>query len=221
MKHLFTGVFALLFATLSFSQGEVTIVEGNESFSTGSHNALIVTIPYGQKDIVEKELKNTFKDWKGKVSGKDELSMIQGEIKSMGKKAFDAWGKVKVEGDGTVKAYVAIDLGGAYLNSKDHGEQYNAIRTELQKFAVKAGQECVDLEIKAATKILEDYEKEQKDLEKEKEKLQDEIEDYKKKIADAEKSIEENDTKQEAKKEEIKTQTKTVGEIETKKKAIK
>lgn len=221
MKNLFTGVLTVMFAAFTFGQGEVMITEGNESFSTGSHNTLIITIPYGQKDIVEKELKSTFKDWKGKVSGKDELSMIQGSTKALKKKTFDAYGKVKVEGDGTVKALVAVDLGGAYLNSKDHGEQFSAIKADLQSFAVRSGQECVDIEIKAAEKVLAGFQKEQKDLEKEKEKLEESIVEFKKKIAEAEKNIEENGVKQETKTEEIKTQTKTVGEIEAKKKAIK
>lgn len=220
MKKILTFTIATLITSLAFSQEKTLVNEANHSFPNGSHNAIIITVPYGQKEIVAKALKGQFKDWKGKVSGKDNLTMIQGVIKELDKKAFDAYGQTIVEEDGTVKMIVAIDLGGAYMNSKEHAKQFNIIKSQLIETSAEAGKECVDIEIKAEEKVLSELEKQEKVLIKEQEEMQEEILNYQKKIEENKKNIEESKTAQGAKKEEIKAQKKKIIEIETKKKAI-
>lgn len=201
----------------ALAQGEVKVTEENYSFSVGSKNCIIVTVPYGKMDIVEKELKNELKDWGGKYnSSKGEYTAMQASVKSMGAKPFDAYARPFASGD-VVKVAVAIDLGGAFLSSNAHGAQFTAMKEKLKAFAVRAGKECVAEELKAEQKVLAGYEKEQKDLEKDKETLLKSIEDYKKKISDAEKKIEENTSNQSKKKEEITKQNEKLGEVEKKK----
>ena len=216
MKQLFT-LLLTAFSLGALAQGEVKVSEEHYAFSTGSKNSIIVTIPYGKLDIVEKELKEELKGWGGKYnSSKGEYTSMQATMKSMGAKPFDAYARPFSSGE-TVKVAFAIDLGGAYLSSSQHGAQFTAMKERVKDFAVKAAKACIAEEMKAEQKILTGFEKDQKDLEKEKETLLKSIDDYKKKISDAEKKIEENINNQTKKKEEITNQTAKVGEIEKKK----
>jgi hypothetical protein len=220
MKQFITAVITLI-SVSTFANNEVKISEESEAFSVGSKNAIVVTIPHGKADIVEKELRNELKDWGGKYSSaKGEYKMMQGKLKALGSKPFDAYAKIIVSGD-VVKVAVGIDLGGAFLSSREHGAQYTAMCAKLKEFAIKASNECVDEELKAEQKILSTHNKQQKSLEKEKESLLTSIEDYKKRILEAEKKIEENIKLQETQKGLIETQGKKVAEVEEKKKNIR
>jgi len=216
MKHLFTSLFTLVGFAL-FAQNNVSVSEENTSFSVGSKNSIVVNIPYGSIDVIEKALKSELKDWNGKYnSSKGEFTAIQAKLKEMGDKPFDAYAKIITSGD-VIKVAFAIDLGGAFMTSNQHSSQFNEMRAIVKKFAVETATECVEEDLKAETKKLESFEKDQKDLEKEKENLLNSIEDYRKKISEAEKKIGENMTNQSSKKSEISTQAQKVKEIEKKK----
>ncbi len=215
MKVLFTSLFALV-GLVVFAQNSVTVTEENNNFSVGSKNSIVVNIPYGNMDVVEKELKSELKDWDGKYnSSKGEYTSMQAKLKVMGDKPFDVYAIIITSGD-VIKVAFAIDLGGAYMNSNQHSQQFNEMREVLRKFALETAKECVGEELKAENKKLESFEKDQKDLEKEKENLLNSIDDYRKKISEAEKKIEENMTNQSNKKTEISTQAQKVKEIEKK-----
>jgi hypothetical protein len=54
MKHI---LFISTLVISSFSQAqEVRVSEENVEFLDGKHNALVVSIPYGNKDVIEDEL---------------------------------------------------------------------------------------------------------------------------------------------------------------------
>lgn len=212
MKQLFTVLFTAL-GISAMAQNEIKISEDNQSFSVGSKNSIVVNIPYGKMDIIEKELKSEMKDWGGKYnSSKGEFTATQASAKFMGDKPFDAYAKIIVSGD-IIKVAVAIDLGGAFMSSGNHGTHFHAMKERMKAFALKAAKESVAEDLKTEQKILSGFEKDQKDLEKDKESLLKSIEDYKKKIADAEKKIEENVNNQSKKKEEIAKQTEKVAEV--------
>lgn len=216
MKHLITGLFTS-FGFALFAQNTVSVSEENNNFSVGSKNSIVVNIPYGNIDVVEKALKSELKDWDGKYnSSKGEFTSMQAKLKVMGDKPFDAYVKIITSGD-VIKIAFAIDLGGAFMNSNQHGAQFNEMREVIRKFALKTSKECVEEDLKVESKKLENFEKDQKDLEKEKENLLNSIDDYRKKINEAEKKIEENMTNQSNKKSEIFTQAQKVKEIEKKK----
>jgi len=209
---LLTGISVGLFA-----QNEVKVSEETQPFSVGSKNSIVVTIPYGKTDIAEKALKSELKDWNGKYnSSKGEYTTMQASFKAMGPKAFDAYARIISTGD-VVKVAVAVDLGGAYLTSREHKAQYDAMVDRLKAFAIKTGKECVAEELKAEQKVLSTLEKEQKDLEKEKESMLKSIEDYKKKISETENKIGENTSNQSKKKEEITKQTEKISAVDKKK----
>lgn len=209
-------------AIVSFSYAqEVKIDEKSVSFNNGSHNAIVVTIPYASKDVVEKELKSEMKDWGGKFeSTKGEYIAMQTTMKAMGDKHFDGYAKIIESGD-VIQVAFAVDLGGAYLSSSDHGAQYKVIKEKAQKFGIKTANEGVAVELAAEAKILKDMEKEKSDLEKSIENSKQDIEEYKKKIAEAEQKIKDNESALGNKTSDISKQTTKVAEVEKKKKAIK
>ena len=209
-------------AIVSFTNAqEVKIDEKSVSFNNGSHNAIVVTIPYASKDVVEKELKSEMKDWGGKFeSTKGEYIAMQTTMKAMGDKHFDGYAKIIESGD-VIQVAFAVDLGGAYLSSSEHGAQYKVIKEKVQKFGFKAANEGVAAELAAEAKVLKEMEKDKSDLEKSIENSKKDIEDYKKKIAEAEQKIKDNESALSQKGSDISKQTTKIGEVEKKKKAIK
>ena len=65
MKQLFILLIAAI-SFNSFAQNEVKVTEESISYSVGSKNSIVVTIPYGDQEVVEKELKK--QGMKGGVS---------------------------------------------------------------------------------------------------------------------------------------------------------
>ncbi len=219
MKQIYLCIAFVGTTLFSFSQ-KINLKETNASFSVGSKNAIVVTVPFGNKDIIEKEVKSLLKSWEGKYKdSKNEAQCIQGSLKSLGNKAFDAYIVTEDEKD-AISIALAVDLGGAYLTSREHQSQYK----EFEKVMKQLGKDCanrsVEKELEVAKEILEDLTDDQKKLEKDKSDLEKDIENYKAKIADAENKIKENEGKQDRKKTEIGTQTTIVKEVEQKMKAI-
>ncbi len=219
MKQLLL-IAALAVSSFGFSQ-EVKTTEKSISFANGSHNAVVVSIPYAKKEQVEKALRSEMKDWGGKFSSdKGEYSASQTSMKAMGDKMFDGYAKIIESGDNIEVAF-AVDLGGAYMTSSQHSAQFKYIQEKAKKFAVSAASSAVDDELAVEAKLLKEMEKNKSDLEKSIESDKNDIEDYKKKIADAEQRIKDNESALAKKGEEISTQTTKIGDVEKKKKSIK
>ena len=213
--------FTLFFTFIAFNiTAQIDLKEKNVSID-GSKNGFYISIPYGDKKMIEKELKDELKSWKGKYSSKSFIFVDDCKLKDVGDNTFDVYAKVEENPDGGAFVSLAIDMGGAFMNSGDHGSQFKAIEARLYKFGVKAAKNVVGTEIKAEEKKLSELQKELSDLEKEQEKLEKEIEDYKKKIEENEKAIDEAKKNQETKKDEIKEQEKNVEIAKKKKDAIK
>lgn len=214
-------IFTLFITMLTFGlTAQIEIQEKNVNID-GSKNGFYLVIPFGDQKTIEKDLKDELKSWKGKYQTKSCIFVDDCSLKDMGDNTFDVYAKVEENKDGGAIVYVAIDLGGAFLNSGEHGAKFKAMEKRLYEFGVKAAKNVVDTEIKEEEKILKDKEKELGDLEKEQEKLEKEIEDYKKKIEENEKAIEEAKKNQETKKGEIEEQTSKVEEVKKKKDAVK
>jgi len=217
MKKTLTLLLALI--TIS-SFAQVTVEEKKVSIE-GPKNGFYVSIPYGDQKIIEKALKDELKSWKGKYSDKKFIFVDDCELKEMGDNTFDVYAKVEENPEGGGFVSIAIDLGGAILNSSEHPSQAKAIDARLHKFGVKTAKDVINDEIKEEEKILKERDKELKDLEKDQKKLEDDIEDLKKQIEKNKEAIEESKKAQEAKKEEIKKQKEKVKATEKKKNAVK
>lgn len=217
MKTLFT----LFISILSISTFAQIKVEGKNVNVNGSHDGFYVTIPYGDKKMIEKELKDELKSWKGNYKNKDFIFVDDCKLKEMGKNTFDVYAKVEDIADGGATVSIAIDLGGAYLNSGEHSAQFKIIEKKLYAFGVKAAKNVVAQDVKVEEKILKEREKELEGLKKAKEQSEKDIKDFQDKIKKAEEDIEKNKTQQEDKEKEISTQKEKVQEVIKKKEAIK
>lgn len=218
MKNLFAILFVFAF-TGSYAQIEISQKNVNID---GSKQGFYIEIPYGDVKGIEKELKDELKSWKGKFSTKGSTIFVDDcKIKDMGDNTFDVYAKVDELGELGASVSIAIDLGGAFLNSGEHGSQFKTMEDILYKWAVKAAKNFVDGEVKEEEKLLSDKEKELEDLQKDQEKMEKEIEDYKKKIEENEKAIEDSKKAQEDKAKEIEEQKAKVEEAKKKKDSIK
>lgn len=222
MKRIILFGAALALTLTGFSQESIKVSESNENVNGANNNCLVVTV-YASKDEVEKGWKDEMKSWKGGSfsTKKGEMIMDDTQIKDMGDNTFDAYARVEEDGEDQCRLIVGIDLGGAYLSSKEHSDQFKVMEGIVYDFAVDATKDAIGAVLAAEEKILEDLEKDMKDLEKENEDLEKSIEDYKKKIEEAEARIEEIGEEKETKKEEIGAQEKVVEEIENKQKGVK
>jgi peptidoglycan hydrolase CwlO-like protein len=219
MKNLLAVAFTLILA-ITFGQ-DIKVSEETQTYSIGSKNALVVNIPFGEKDIVESQLRKELKDWNGKYdSGKGEFTSSQAQSKFMGDKPFDAYAKI-IEDKGSFRVSFAIDLGGAFLNSKEHSMQFSAMSKKIEAFGRSTSLKCIEENIDKENKVLSSHEKDLRSLEKDKEDYIKDIENYKKKISDLENKINDNDKDRDKKNQEIKMQKVKVSEIEKRKQTIK
>jgi septal ring factor EnvC (AmiA/AmiB activator) len=136
----------------------------------------------------------------------------------MSENTVDIYAKAVATGK-DVNFNVAFDLGGIFLSSKTHKDKYLVAEKMIKEFATKMTKEPLLDKLKEAQKILAKGEDEQKNLEKDNARLNEEIQNYKNKIKTAEDNLAKNKTDQEKKKAEIETNKKLVVEIETKLKA--
>ncbi|MNJ83243.1 Chromosome partition protein Smc [compost metagenome] len=219
MKQL-TLIVATLLTTWVVGQ-EVKTSNERVSFSHGTFDAIVVTIPYANKDVIEKELKSEMKDWGGKYnSSKDEYSAKQAKIKDMGDKYFDGYAKI-IQSGTDIKVAFAVDLGGAYLNSGEHRDQHKIIENRVKKFGQTASKESVNGMIELETKSLKKLNGEKEDLQKSIEDSKKDIESYKKKITEAEQKIKDDEAATQKKEGEIVAQAKKLEEVQELLKKIK
>lgn len=221
MKNLFVISIILLF--VSVQAQEIKVKSGGEKFSTGHHDALVVTIYDAPKDEVMSAWKkklNDFKDEKVKSSG-NEIFGDNIVIKDWGNDPVDIYSVFEEEkGEKTVKMAVAVDLGGAYLSQSGDKKKYKFMENLIKEFAVDITKDAIKKNVTIAEKALGKLESEEKSLEKENNSLKNDIEDYKKKISKAESDIKSNEEAQSKKKSEIEAQKKITNEVKEKLKKV-
>jgi len=217
MKTLFT----LFIGCVTFGVSAQVSVDEKSVNIEGAKNGFYISIPYGNYKQIENALKEELKDWKGKYTSPGYIFVDDCKMKDMGDNTFDVYAKIEENPAGGAFVSLAIDLGGAFLNSGEHGGQFGVMKTRLYNFGVKAAKSVVDEEIKLEDEALKARQKELADLEADQAKKEKEIEDYKNKITENEKAIEESKKNQETKKGEITEQQKKVETVMAKKEAIK
>lgn len=221
MKKTLTLVFAVLI-TVTASAQKIKVKESNEAIGEGSHNALVVTLYGVNPSDAEDEFKSFMKKYDGKKSSKNNAVFIDNAlIKEMGANTIDIYGRATGKrADPEITFIVAFDLGGAYLNSSEHKDQFKTAEKIVIEFAVNTTKKAIEEKLKDAQKVQSKLEDNQSDLEKENKNLNSDIERYKSKIKKAEDGIVQNKSAQEKKKAEIAAQKKIVGDIETKLKSV-
>jgi hypothetical protein len=221
MKKTILSLVALFLAINGFSQ-KLKVKESHENIGGGNNNALVVTLYDVKPSDAEKTFRSFMKAYDGKSSSKDGGVFIDHAlIKDMGNNTIDIYGKAQgSKEDKEIKFIVAFNLGGAFLNSSEHKDQYKVAERIVKDFAVKATKDAIEEELKDAQKVQSKLEDEQKELEKENKNLNNDIENYKAKIKKAEEDIVKNKTNQDNKKLEIETQKKAITNIDLKLKAV-
>jgi hypothetical protein len=204
---------ASLISLNALNAQEIAVRESSEKFSTGSQNAAVTTIYENKADDVMSEWKKVLKDFKyEKISDKDkELFGDNIVIKEWGNNTADFYTKFEEDKKAkTVKMSVAVDLGGAYLKSSSDNEKYKFLEKMVKEFAVRMTKEPMTQAVKINEKAFAKLEDQQKDLEKDKAKLNETIEENKNKISKAEQGIVEKDIALIKKKSEVDIQKKVV-----------
>lgn len=215
----------LLFVLFSCSdilaQKAINITEGPANFSTGSQNALSFIIYNGDLKSVGKDWEKELRGWKCKPKGKDELVAEDCSHKSMGDRAFFVFSKVEDVPNEGVRITAAFDLGGAYMNSKDHPDRFLAAKKLVYDFAVTETKEVVKDEIKVAEKLLSDRKGELSALEKNQQQQESAIKDFEKKIEESRTAISHLKDQQTSKTGEINSQETVLKGLNEKLKSVK
>lgn len=226
MKKAFT-LFAAVLVTLGANAQKIDVRETNEKIGDGSHNALVVTIYQASADEIESKWKSKMKDLDGKVSTKDGVFADNATLKSNGNNPVDIYMRTEKGKEGETRMIVGVDMGGAWMTSSQHGEQFREMKNIVNDFAIKMTKDGLAGITKTEEKKLDKLKDEQKDLVKEQENLKKDIEDYKAKIeeykakiAKAEGEIDKNKSAQEKKKSEVEAQQKVFEAAQTKEKAV-
>jgi len=202
MKHLFTLLFI---AVLSQANAQIAVVvtEGEDVLAGKVQNAMTITIHNGVADIVTKAWKKQLKGLKGKITAKDELFADDCKLEAMGTNTFDLYSKTRVvEGLGC-NLVTSIDLGGAYLNSTDHADQFKVMRDMVYTFGVEQNKAVIQIEVDGHEKALKALQKELVSLEKKDKKMDEDIAKNKTAISEAETAKVENLNNRQAKSDAI------------------
>ncbi|MFT4682279.1 MAG: hypothetical protein ACI9FU_001597 [Granulosicoccus sp.] len=174
MKKLTILVF-LIISVSAVAQNSVVVTEGEELVAGATNNSMSITIFNGNKEDVDKAWKKQLKNLKGKITAKDELFADNCKLEAMGANTFDLY-SITSQQEGTgCKLTAAVDLGGAYLNSSDHADQFKAMRDFIYQFGVDQNKAVIQEEIDEYESVLQSLQKEFTSLEKDDQKLDEEI----------------------------------------------
>ncbi len=193
--------------------------EGERSMSQGNKNALTVDLYKTSPKFVEKLWKDYVKQYKGETKKDrktEEWFTDNATIGSIGgANTVDLYAKFTENNDATTLG-MWIDLGGAYVGSKEYSDKYAAAEKILTDFALSVQREQTKEQLNEQSDLLKKLERQQRNLEKDNQNLHDDIENWKKKIAKAETDIETNIKSQIDSKAKIEVQTKLVEEVQKK-----
>lgn len=207
---------------VSFAQQEIILTEEVQTYLLGDKNSIVVTIPYGEPIIIEKQLKREMKSWGGSFYiNKGEYTLVQGNLKALGSGNINSYAKIKSGPDQYIRVIFTFDLGGIFLSSSEHAAQFKAMSDKIFDFARETSVKCLDDQINKEQEKLNNTRKNLKYLEKEKEKLIQDINEYKAFIISAEKNLEMNVKNQGKTIEAIQGLEVKIDEIEKKKKKVK
>jgi Skp family chaperone for outer membrane proteins len=189
MKNMSLIMFCLLFS-ISFTFAQVQ--EAEKPMSSGVENSLNIVIPDANKKEVEKRWKKFIKPYKGKTKKSrktNEIFTDDATIPELSANSVDLYAKITEAGN-EVMFSVWFDLGGGFLSSYTHPDQYSAAEKVMILFALDVSAKVITDQLKDEEKALKKREKELTKLKKENAKLHQDIKDYKQKILDAEGRVE-------------------------------
>jgi hypothetical protein len=214
-SFLLAPLFLLLFPAFLSAQ---YVKEQSAEMSAGSRNALTLEIPGVSQDLVSDFWKDYMKDFyreKPKWQRRDnEWLSDDADITALGKgNTVDIYAKAEERGD-NVMIYMWVDLGGAYLSSKEHPERFKEAEKMLMRFGLEVAKEKMRLDIKEQEDVLKDMGKDLDRLASDKERSEREIERAKEAIRKAEEDIKQNLKDQAAMREKIAEQEELIKKMQ-------
>ena len=211
---------ALLLGVIRLSAQEIVVTEGKADLGGAKNPVLQVTIYESTENDVEKAWKSLMKGYNAKVTSKEVIFSDNAKITELSTNTVDTYAMMSSTDEG-VKFSVAIDLGGAFVNSTTHATYYDIAEKIVKDFAVDVCKKAVKAKYEAELAKQKKLENELKDLAKKKEKLANDITEWQKSIANAEKEIEINIKDQESTTTLIQDQAKVVEAVLKKLEGIK
>jgi len=181
----------LSFISFSFVFGQ-NMMEAAKPMSQGDNNAITVTLPDTEVKVVEKEWESFIKKHKAKlrkIKKSSEIFADDAKLEGISSNTVDVYALVSERGDDT-ELSVWFDLGGAYLNSETHPDQYVKAQGMLNDFLGRVSKTYIANLLNEEQKKLKGMEGDLKDIEKSAENSKKDIEKFKEKIAEAEANIE-------------------------------
>ena len=188
MRILIVLILSILFNPFGHAQ----IMESTKVMSQGDNNALTVKLPDTEVKVVEKEWESFIKGYKGKlrkIKKSSEIFADDAKLENISSNTVDVYALVSERGEDTELA-VWFDLGGAYLNSETHPEQYNHAKVMLNEFLGKVSKTYIANLLNEEEKKMKDLEGVLKDIEKSSANSVKDIEKYEEKIQEAKANIE-------------------------------
>ncbi|MBP7821383.1 MAG: hypothetical protein KA010_00575 [Saprospiraceae bacterium] len=183
-KYVFLMVlFCFSYANSSFSQS--IIKEELRSMTTGNNNSFSIAIKGVDKKLVDKEWENFVKEYKGKTKRNKKTGIYFTDnayiVGLGGANTVDLYASSAIVADSIVLT-LWVDLGGSYLNSKDHLDKIIEVQNFLKRFSVKVRRITIE-------QLISDEEKKYKKLESNLDKLKNENENLRRDIDKAQKVI--------------------------------
>ena len=169
--------------------------------SAGQQSALILEIPSVSQELVSDHWKQYMKDFyreKPKWQRRDdEWLSDDADISVLGAgNTVDIYAKTR-EREDNVEIQMWVDLGGAFLNSREHPDRYTEAEKLLLRFALEVAKEKMRLDIEEQEDLLKDMNQDLSRLSSQKKRSEREIKRAKETIQKAEADIEQNLQEQE------------------------
>lgn len=209
--HLF---FSLLFTGLAATSLTAQISERALGMSAGVQNALVLEVPSIDASLLSDTWATYMKDFyraKPKWQRRDkEWLSDDADIAAIGRgNTVDVFAKTEAKGDGAL-LYVWMDLGGAYLNSREHPQRYAEAEKILLRFGLEAARAKLRVELDEEEKALKNLNRDLSKLQSDKDRSEREIERAKETIAKAELDIKQSLQEQEQMAQRIKDQEEAI-----------
>jgi hypothetical protein len=182
---------AIVFVSVSLFAQKIVVQETSAKFYKDNRNALSTIVYYTDAGSVEKEFKDLLKSYKGKVNTKK--GVMFGDdlvISSISDNTVDVYATFKDTKNGEVEVLVGFDLGGAFISSATHPEQFSRASEIIRDFSFNITEQAFAVIVKEEEKNLEKFTKDYEKVVSSKEGLEKDNEDYKKQIESNEKEIE-------------------------------
>lgn len=216
MKKL--GFFFLIMA--GFAKLDAQVYEQYKTMSLGDRNALTMTLPQNKDKFVGTLWSAYLKEFygaKSKFNKKTaEWFTDNADMPAIGLgNTVDVYASVE-QIDDDVRLSVWFDLGGAFLNLREHYDRYPEAEKLMMRFALEVAQKSTEQQLASEEKKLKELENDLKKLQSSNERYLKDIERARETIRKSEEGIAKNDKDQAATQEKIEQQKKALEAVRRK-----